>query len=193
MQAKYELLSNLINKTILYNGLLMKVQKYNNRNFYGFLYETDRNVTFDNNIISQTCEYSINYKHFINKLEKKATRFRIKDFYDFKYKIINENKIDNMYIINNLKYDEVESTKMHKKYNRTELKNNLNQFTLKQKLYYKIRNINSVSDPTKKIKLIENFLNTKEHTIKPLMKILLDEITNEKNDGINYYDTYETF
>ena len=106
-------LSQLINKTVFFEGELYKIFKVNSVYIYGYNYEIDNELSINNNIIflSSNDKHTI-YKHYTNNILNGITKIKLSIFYDFK--IIDIEKLSNIYFVNDTVHSDYFSSKFYK-------------------------------------------------------------------------------
>ena len=91
-------LSQLINKTVFFDGDLYKILKVNTVYIYGYNYELDNELSINNNIIFLSAnDKPTIYKHYTNNILFGITKIKLSIFYDFK--IIDIDKLSDTYFI----------------------------------------------------------------------------------------------
>jgi hypothetical protein len=78
-------LSQLINKTVFFEGELYKIIKVNTVYIYGNNYVLDNELSINNNVVFLSANNKATvYKHYTNNILYRITKIKLSIFYDFK-------------------------------------------------------------------------------------------------------------
>ena len=191
-------LSQLINKTVFFDGDLYKIWKVSTVYIYGYNYELDNELSIDNNIIFlSTNDKPTIYKHYTNNILFGITKIKLSIFYDFK--IIDIDKLSYTYLIDNTIHTDYYNSKFYKNKNYITIENDI--FKLIYSMYHgpMFKKNNSYYFDFRKQILIEHFNITKlnEDQIKITCNDLQNRYENYRNnfygDYINLYNEYQTY
>jgi len=191
-------LSQLINKTVFFDGDLYKIWKVNTVYIYGYNYELDNELSINNNIVFLSAnDKPTIYKHYTNNILFGITKIKLSIFYDFK--IIDIDKLSDTYFIDNIIHTDYYNSKFYKNKNYITIENDI--FKLIYSMYHgpMFNKNNSYYFDFRKQILIEHFNNTKlnEEQIKITCNDLQNRYENYRNnfydDYINLYIEYQTY
>ena len=182
-------LSHLINKTVFFENEMYKILKVNTVYIYGYNYELDNELSINNNIVFLSAnDKPTIYKHYTNNILFGITKIKLSIFYDFK--IIDIDKLSDIYFIDNTIHTDYYNSKFYTDKNYLTINNDI--FKLLYSMYHgpMFNKSNTYYFDFRKQILIEYFNNTKLN--EEQIKITCDELQNKyENYRTNFYDDYQ--
>ena len=182
-------LNQLINKTVFFQGELYKIYKVNTVYIYGDNYEIDNEISINNNIIflSLNAKPTI-YKHYTNNILYGITKIKLSIFFDFK--IIDIEKLSDIYFVNDTVHSDYYSSKFYQNKNYIIDKDNI--FRLLFSMYHgpMFNKNNAYYFDFRKQILIEHFNNSNLNEEE--IKIICNELQSKyENDITDFYSDYK--
>ena len=117
-------LSQLINKTVFFEGDLYKIFKVNSVYIYGYNYEIDNELSINNNIVFLSAnDKPTIYKHYTNNILNGITKIKLSIFFDFK--IIDIEKLSDIYFVNDTVHSDYYSSKFYQNKSYITIKNDI--------------------------------------------------------------------
>jgi hypothetical protein len=139
-----EKIINYIDKIVLFKDNIYLIKEYSSLYIYGYKYKINKEVILNNDVVYYTIGQSISYKSFLDVKETNKTKIKRSEFVcaiEFnEIKIIEDNKINDIYLKINLEYSRCNNIEILYNYLDSKFKNNEEYVIDKHKLGILLQN-----------------------------------------------------